>query len=450
MKGSKLITRASVLRGVTLAAIAGLTLGTAACSPAADNNSNSSGDKVTVTVRLWDEQVQKAYEASFKEFESKNPNITVKTVLEPYATYFDKLRTDVSAGNADDIFWVSSSYFQPYADNGSLLPIGSDFDSEKSGWVQAAIDQYTRKDQLWGVPQLTDGGIGLYYNKNLVSKAGVSLENLQWNPSDPSKDTFLKAVQKLTLDSAGRSADDPAFDAKKIVQYGYNASQDLQAIYYNFIGQNGGAFQDGENFVFDSAQSAQAFQYIVDLINKYHVSPGAANSNDNGDFMRDQFIQGKIALFQSGTYNLKNVSDGAKFPWAIAAMPSGPAGAVSVVNNIIAAGNAKTSHKDATTKVLQWLGSADGAKFTGAEGAAVPAVKDAQQAYDSFWKAKNIDVSQFAKAAQGKTISAPTGVNYGAAFNAWKPIFNEIFLGRTPVESGLKQAQEAANKAMKG
>ncbi|NYE95213.1 multiple sugar transport system substrate-binding protein [Psychromicrobium silvestre] len=442
--------KTKILRGLTLGAVGVLALATAACSPAADSGSGSSGDKVTVTVRLWDDQVQKAYDASFKEFESQNPNITVKTVLEPYATYFNKLRTDVSAGNADDIFWVSSSYFQPYADNGSLLPIGSDFDSEKSGWVKAAVDQYTRKDQLWGVPQLTDGGLAVYYNQDMVTKAGVSLDNLQWNPTDPSKDTFLKAVQKLTLDSSGRTADNPAFDPKHIVQYGYNASQDLQAIYYNFIGQNGGAFQDGENFVFDSPQSVQAFQYIVDLINKYHVSPGAENSNDNGDFMRDQFIQGKIALFQSGTYNLKNVSDGAKFKWAVAPMPSGPAGAVSVVNNIIAAGNAKTTHKDATTKVLQWLGSTEGAKFIGAEGAAVPAVTGAQDSYASFWKAKNVDVSQFAKAAQGKTISAPIGTNYGAAANAWKPIFNEIFLGRTPVEAGLKQAQDAANKAMKG
>ncbi|ABY23439.1 sugar ABC transporter [Renibacterium salmoninarum ATCC 33209] len=433
-----------------VAVVAASTLTATACSPAADNGGTASGDKVTVSVRLWDEQVQKAYESSFKEFESQNPGIQVKTVLEPYTTYFNKLRTDVSAGNADDVFWISSSYFSPYADNGSLLPIGSEFDSAKSGWVPAAVSQYTRNDKLWGVPQLTDGGIGVYYNKDLVAKAGVSLDNLSWNPTDPAQDTFLKAAQKLTLDSAGRTADDPAFDANNIVQYGYNASQDLQAIYYNFIGQNGGAFQDGEKFVFASPQSAQAFQYIVDLINKYHVSPGAANSNDNGDFMRDQFIQGKISMFQSGTYNLANVTQGAKYPWAIAPMPTGPAGAVSVVNNIIAAGNAKTAHKDATTKVLQWLGSTEGAKFIGAEGAADPAVTGAQDAYSSYWKAKDVDVSVFAKAAEGKTIQAPVGTNYGAAVNAWKPIFSEIFLGRTPVVSGLQQAQDAANKAIAG
>ncbi|MCU1572829.1 MAG: sugar transporter [Micrococcaceae bacterium] len=437
-------------RGAAAAAgVAAMALAVTACSPAAENNSSSSNSgNTTVTVRLWDEQVQKAYDTSFKQFESENPGITVKTVLEPYSTYFDKLRTDVSGGNADDIFWVSSSYFAPYADNGNLMEIGSAFDAAKSGWVPAAVDQYTRNGKLWGVPQLTDGGIADYYNKDLVAKAGVDVSNLEWNPTDPSKDTFLKAAQKLTLDANGKTADDPAFDANNIVQYGFNASQDLQAIYYNFIGSNGGAFQDGEKFVFANDQSVQAFQYIVDLINKYHVAPSAADTNDNGDFLRDQFIQGKVALFQSGTYNLKNVADGAKFDWAVAPMPAGPKGRVSVVNNIIAAGNAKTAHQDATQKVLQWLGSKDGAEFIGAEGAAVPAVTDAQGPYEKFWQNKNIDVSQFAKAAEGTTISAPVGSNYGAAANAWKPIFNEIFLGRTPVKEGLKQAQDAANAAM--
>ncbi|HEV7167789.1 MAG TPA: sugar ABC transporter substrate-binding protein [Micrococcaceae bacterium] len=438
-------------KGAALAAgAAALAMVASGCSPAAPNGSgNSSGGNTTVTVRLWDDQVQKAYDASFKQFESQNPGITVKTVLEPYSTYFDKLRTDVSGGNADDIFWISGSYFAPYADNENLMSIGSDFDSEKGGWVPAAVDQYTRNGKLWGVPQLTDGGIAVYYNKDMLAKAGVDPSNLTWDPTDPSKDTFLKAAKKLTLDAKGHTADDPAFDPNHIVQYGYNASQDLQAIYYNFIGSNGGAFQDGEDFVFASDKSAQAFQYIVDLINKYHVSPSAADTNDNGDFMRDQFIQGKVAMFQSGTYNLKNVSDGAKFGWSIAPMPAGPDGRVSVVNNIIAAGNAKTAHKDATTKVLQWLGSADGARFIGAEGAAVPAVTDAQSSYNDYWQSQNVDASQFAKAAQGKTISAPIGSNYGAAFNAWKPIFNEIFLGRTPVKEGLQKAQDAANAAMK-
>ncbi len=440
-------------RRTFVAAVASaMALGAAGCSPAQQSQPTTSGGAATtVTVRLWDEQVKKAYDDSFAEFHKQNPDITVKTTLVPWADYFTKLRTDVSGGNADDIFMMNGSYLQPYVDSGDLLEIGADFDSQKSDWVQAAVEQYTRNGKLWGVPQLTDGGIAVYYNKKLLSDAGITpeqLTGLKWAPGGGSDDTLLPILKKLTVDANGKRGDESGFNGSKPKQWGYSAAQDLQGIYYNFIGSNGGQFQDTSGkFVFGSAESAGAFQYLVDLINKYKVSPAASNTNDNGDFTRDQFLQGKIALFQSGVYNLKNVSDGAKFDWGIAPLPAGPKGAVSVVNSVIVAGNAKSKNLDATKKVLQWMGSTEGAKFIGSSGAAMPAVTSAQAAFDEFWKSKNVDPSQFA--AQGKlpSIPAPAGENYSAAFNAWKPTFDEIFLGRTPVADGLKKAEAAANKA---
>ncbi|MEZ5088874.1 MAG: extracellular solute-binding protein [Micropruina sp.] len=95
--------------GAVAAAVA---IGTAGCSPAQQSAPSpaASGPATTITVRLWDEQVQKAYDASFAEFTKQNPNITVKTVLVPWADYFTKLRNDVSGGNADDIFMMNGSY----------------------------------------------------------------------------------------------------------------------------------------------------------------------------------------------------------------------------------------------------------------------------------------------------------------------------------------------------
>ncbi|WP_028281431.1 sugar ABC transporter substrate-binding protein [Arthrobacter sp. H5] len=428
-----------------LASAAVVALSATSCSPAADQGGTADGDQVTVTVRLWDEQVQAAYEKSFEQFESANEDINVETVIVPFANYTEKLRTDVSAGNVDDIFWVNSSTFGAYADSGNLLEIGSEFDSLKGDWVPAAIEQYTRDDVLWGVPQLTDGGIAMYYNKTMIEEAGVDLTDLSWHPTDPAQDTFLPAMQKLTVDAEGRTAEDPEFDASQIEQYGYNAALDLQAIYFNYIGSNGGTFQEDETFTFAGDKSVEAFQYVVDLINEHQVSPSAANTNDNGSFSRDQFLQGNMAVFQSGTYNLKNVSDGADFEWGIAPIPAGPEGRVSVVNNIIAAGNPDSENLEATTRVLQWMGSAEGASFIGAEGAALPAVVGAQDAYSEYWEAQGADPSQFALAAEGETIGAPVGANFNEAATAWTPIFNEIFLGRTPVGEGLQEAEDLAN-----
>ncbi|MBA2768417.1 MAG: sugar ABC transporter substrate-binding protein [Sporichthyaceae bacterium] len=436
-------------RALALTAALLLAGGTAACSPSAskDEDKQASGS-TTVTVRIWDDQVAKAYQASFDAFTKANPDIAVKINLVPFADYFTKLPLDVSSGDIDDIFWLNSSPFGGLADSGALMNIDEVLADEKAGWVQAAVDQYTRDGVLWGVPALTDGRIVVYYNTKLVEEAGVDPANLTWSP-DPAADTFLAAAKKLTKDSAGKTADEPGFDAKKIDQYAFNAANDLGAIYYNFIGSNGGKFQaeDG-SFVFAEDKSAEAVQYLVDLINKHYVAPSAADTNDNGDFSRDKFLQGKMALFQSGTYNLKNIADGATFDWGIAPLLEGPAGRVSVVNSIIAAGNAKTQHKTATVKVLKWLGSAEGATFLGQSGAALPAVTDAQDSYYEFWEKEQVDTTQFGEASGSDTIEPPFGPKFIDANNAYNPIFKEIFAGRTPVREGLQKAQDAANDAI--
>jgi len=435
---------------LAVSAALALTAATAACSPSASKDqSQASAGQTTVTVRIWDDQVLKPYQASFDAFTKANPDIAVKINLVPFADYFTKLPLDISGGGIDDIFWLNSSPFGALADSGALINIDQTLPDDKAGWVKAAVDQYTRKGVLWGVPALTDGRSVVYYNKKLVADAGVDLANLTWSP-DPASDTFLPAAKKLTKDSAGKAADQAGFDAKKVDQYAFNAANDLGAIYFNFIGSNGGKFQaqDG-SFVFAQDRSAQAISYVVDLINKEHVAPSAADTNDNGDFSRDKFLQGKMALFQSGTYNLKNVADGAKFDWAIAPMLKGPAGRVSVVNSVIAAGNAKTQHKDATVKVLKWLGSKEGASFVGQTGAALPAVTAAQQSYYDYWKGKKVDTTPFGESSGTTTIEAPFGAKFLDANNAYNPIFKEIFAGRLPVATGLQKAQDAANNASK-
>lgn len=450
---------AHVSRRVVLGGFASLSaLAIAGCSPSAQQNQgggvSSSGPAVTVTVRLWDEQVQAAYEEGFAAFTQQNPNITVKTTLVPWDDYFTKMRTDIGGGSADDIFLMNGSYIEPYITSNNLIEIGSDYDDVKAEWLPAAVEQYSTDGKLWGVPQLTDGGIGIYYNTKLLDEAGLKpedLADLTWTPDGGAGDTFLPVVQKLTVDESGKRGDEDGFDGSKPKQWGYSAAQDLQGIYYNFLGSAGGRFQDDQNnFVFDSPEGQQAFGYIVDLINKHKVSPAASNTNDNGDFTRDQFLQGKIALFQSGIYNLKNVADGADFEWGIAPMPAGPKGRVSVVNNVVICGNAATKNAEAVGKVLHWLGSVEGATFVGKSGAGLPAVVGAQESYAATWKEKDIDPSQFAKAGEGHTIAAPAGSNYSAALTAWKPSFDEMFLGRKPVAEALKTAQEAANKAMNG
>ncbi|BBX23148.1 sugar ABC transporter substrate-binding lipoprotein UspC [Mycolicibacter terrae] len=437
--------RFSTLFAVGVAALAAL-LGVAAVL-LDDVSTRSAAGKTVVTVRLWDEQVAAAYRQSFAAFNRAHPGIEVRANVVSYATYFDTLRTDVAGGGADDIFWLSDAYLAGYAGSGRLMAI----DADGADWEPSVVGQFTRGGTLWGVPQLTDAGIAVYYNAELLAAAGVDpagLAQLRWDPHG-SGDTLRPLVAELTRDAAGRSAGTPGFDHRRIKQWGYNAANDPQGIYLNYIGSAGGVFQRGDEFAFDNPAAVAAFEYLVGLINVDHVAPPASETNTNGDFSRNQFLAGKMALFQSGTYNLAAVAEQAAFDWGVAMLPRGPEGSrVSVTNGIAAAGNAASPHPEAVRKVLAWLGSREGNQYLARHGAAIPAVLSAQRVYFDYWAHRGVDVTPFFAVLAGARIPAPGGFEgFPAGNQAIKPYFDEMFLGRADVATTLRKAQDAANAA---
>jgi multiple sugar transport system substrate-binding protein len=414
-----------------------------------DYSGEPHGGKIVVRVRLWADQISAAYRQSFDAFTRAHPNIEVRTNIVAYSTYFDTLRTDVAGGSADDIFWLSNAYLAAYADGGRLLNIGKILGpGAASDWEPAVVDQFTRGGALWGVPQLTDAGIALYYNADLLGGAGVDpdqLDSLRWSPN--ADDTLRPLLARLTVDANGNAAGTPRFDAGRVRQWGYNAANDPQGIYLNYIGSAGGVFQRSDEFAFDNPAAVAAFRYLVGLINDDHVAPPASDTNDNGDFSRNQFLAGRMALFQSGTYNLEPVARDARFRWGVAMMPAGPVGRVSVTNGIAAAGNSATKHPDAVRQVLAWMGSGEGNAYLGRRGAAIPAVLSAQRVYFDYWAAEGIDVKPFFSVLDGPRIPAPGGAGFAAGNTALQSHFDEMFLGRGDVAATLKRAQAAANAA---
>jgi multiple sugar transport system substrate-binding protein len=438
--------RFSTLFALGLALIAALLAATAVLF---DVTARPHGGKTVVTVRLWDEQVAAAYRQSFAAFNRAHPGIEVQTNVVSYSTYFTTLRTDVAGGSADDIFWISNAYLAGYADSGRLVDIGKTLGPKAaSAWEPSVVDQFTRGGTLWGVPQLTDAGIAVYYNADLLTAAGVdvaALTALRWSPHGG--DTLRPMLDRLTVDADGRTAATAGFDAERVRQWAYNAANDAQGIYLNYIGSAGGLFQDGDRFAFDNPGAVEAFTYLVKLIHDDHVAPPASETNDNGDFSRNQFLAGRMALFQSGTYNLATIAGQAGFRWGVAMLPAGPRGRVSVTNGIAAAGNAASAHPDAVRQVLAWMGSAEGNQYVGRRGSAIPAVRSAQQVYFDYWLSKGVDVRPFFAVLDGPRIAAPGGTGFAAGNQVLKPYFDEMFLGRSDIATTLRRAQDAANTA---
>ena len=424
--------------------VVALILSLGACAPAREH----------LTFRLWDPQVAEAYRSSLDAFEMES-GFEVDLVVVPWADYWTQLRLDIASGTVDDVFWTNAANFQDYAAIGAILPVTENQRrAQESGWVAAVVDQYAIDGTLWGVPQITDPGIAMLYNADILAEAGIDpddLGELSWDPYAPD-DSLRAAARALTIDSANLHPGEAGFQADRVRQYGFGAANDLNAVLLQFLAGNGSAWQDGDDFVFADTRGVAAIEYLVALINSDYVAPNAADTNPpaGGDFVRDQFLQGNVALFPTGAYNLANVAESADFTWGIAPFPTGPEGRHSVTNGVVAAASAVSDNSEGQAALLAWLGSAEGQVAIGESGAALPACLDAQQAYRDVWADRGVDLSPMLDILESETVQAPQGARYASASRAMEQTLNEVFLGRVDVAVGLRDAQRAGNGAMDG
>lgn len=416
---------------------AGLAAAGTACSPAGSGGgaSSSGGGDKTLTFRLWDEAAASAYEESFRAFnEQSGWKVEIQTVS--WADYWTKLPLDVSSGDMADVYWMNSANYVEFQRSGNLLAIDDVVDTDPSTWEQAVVDLYTRDGKLWGVPQIWDS-IALFYNKDLVEKAGVDPTALSFDPAADT-DPLREAGTKLLETGEG--------------VFGFNAQADRQAIIGPFLASNGATWEKDDRYVFASEEGIAVFDYLSRLINELKIAPSAADTNPNGDFSRDLFVQGKLGLFQSGPYSLAPIAEGAgeDVPWGIAPMVAGPAGAKSLVHGVTAVGNAKAddAKQEGIAELLTWLGSAEGQTPLGESGVSFPAAKDAQQSFIDYWDGQGQDVTVFVEAAKNPA-PADTGSKANAGLTATLPIFQEILAGRLSAEEGVPQAEDKGNAAMR-
>jgi multiple sugar transport system substrate-binding protein len=330
----------------------------------------------------------------------------------------------------------------------NLSPLIKQSNIDMSQYYQALVNEWSYQGNVYGLPKDWDT-IAVLYNKQMFQKAGLPAPtNMTWNPTDGG--TFLQLAQKLTLDQNGKHPTDPGFDPSHISQYGYVSENNAQEGFWNFIAMNGGTLLDkqfGQSFQLNQPPAQQALQFLVDLINKYHVSPSAAETNNNGGVAEQLFEGSKAAMITAGDWELSGVSQQTKIPWGVVALPAGPNGVVSVFNGLTDAVYAKTQHPQEAWELEQWLGSSQSEQILGSGGYVWPGVKSVDQPFLQAWQKKGIDVTPFFKEAQGTTITFPITFGYNEASTDINNIFNQMYLGQLSVQQATSQAVQQANQA---
>ncbi|HUX86206.1 MAG TPA: sugar ABC transporter substrate-binding protein [Chloroflexota bacterium] len=260
----------------------------------------------------------KIYNTLISTFEKQNPSITV-TYTPITAQYWPTLLTRAAGGVAPDAFWMNAQNQGAWAARNQLLDLGPLATSAKydfSDFFKAGVTAYTWEGKLRALPSQVDNR-GLFFNQTMFEKASVKLPALDYQDKTWTWSTFLDAAQHLTQKTASQR--DPT-------QYGY-------LVETNFIDYSPWVWAAGGHFMSEDRTASKmtdpatvaAFQFLQDLIQKYHVAPTPdALSTQNADVL---FSLGKIGMttetISKTTYYRSQIKG---FTWDAGALPAGNAG----------------------------------------------------------------------------------------------------------------------------
>ncbi len=286
-----------------------------------DSQAGGKEEPVEITFTYWGSGAEKAaIEASIGTFEKAYPNIKVKAMHIPNEDFLTKLNAMIAAGETPDISY-SASWKCQFGEDGLIYNF---FDLIKDN-PDISADDYL--DTCWwnwsptesAGPIMANVTLSLMYNKDMFAEAGVELppttveEAWSW-------DEFVDVAKQLTIDTSGRNAKDPNFDANNIKQYGITYSPNWN-VYMPFIYSNGGGYlsQDMKEFGLNQPEAAKAIQNFADLINVHHVAPTSIQSNSM-PAAATALASRQSAMYLDGSWHHLDLSESG-INWGVGVLP---------------------------------------------------------------------------------------------------------------------------------
>jgi multiple sugar transport system substrate-binding protein len=295
------LSRRNFLKGTLAVSSVGLL---AACiAPQAGTSGGTeqggSSEQPTVVVESRTGESQEAWFNQINDwFAEENPDIAIEMRYTPYSEYRQKMTIGLAGGTVGDIIWtVAGIDYEEYVGKGILHDITDLVASDNYDLGQfypSAIATGTMAEKIYGLPVILHPNFAVIaLNQDLFEKAGLPLLD---DTADTS--TILPIAQKLTIDSAGRPADDPAFDPEQTVQFGLDAGGAWygHAVYWwDIISSFGGTTlnEEGTKTTLLEPEAIAAMQWLADLRHALHVSPAPGQIVQSPEAM---FVNGQIAM----------------------------------------------------------------------------------------------------------------------------------------------------------
>lgn len=284
------MTRLRRILSLILSAIIVLSFAACGSSSSTTQQQNSqtttkAAEQKNLTWATWaisEEALKPTYMSMITTFMDKNPDVKIEAVSYPYAQYKDQLIISATAGNAPDIAHIKSEWMPELKNLGALQDLTNVMSDElKADYFPAILAGATENGKINAAPWFNNP-YALYYNKNLLKKAGISDLPKNW-------DELMEAAGKIS--ALGKDE-----NGNKIYGYAIPTSKNEPGAGYNFFPQMwayGGDFSDKDgNIVINSPANVAAFKTAQDLL-KNEISPNGSTFKD----LRNLFAQGIIGFY---------------------------------------------------------------------------------------------------------------------------------------------------------
>jgi multiple sugar transport system substrate-binding protein len=244
---------------------------------------------------------QQVYQDLLKDFQGKNPTITVDVIWEPggSAEVAAKITSLLAGGTPPDSFWVHSYSTLDFSAQNVLADLTS-FAKEKGfdlgAFYKAPLDDFRWQGQLLAIPRETSTLV-MFYNKGQWAQNGVKelTADSTWND-------WLEAAKKLTKD-------DP--NGKVFGTYASTSAFNV----FQMIWQNGGELMNAQRTqaMLDSPAAIEAAQFIADMRTKSRLSPLA--SDYTGQTLTQFFMSGRMGSYTTGQSLALELQKNKPFEW---------------------------------------------------------------------------------------------------------------------------------------
>jgi len=190
--------RQFLLGGLGLAAAA-TTMGLTGCAPGSSESGGGGGDAGTadLTFAWWGNDVRnKNTTAAIDAYSAANPGVKIAPQPGEWASYWDKLATQVAGNTAPDIIQMDMAYIAEYGNRGALLDL-SDVDTSK--FVDGTVDSGKINDTMNGI----NAGINclvVMTNPKIFEKAGMDVPDDKTWTWDSLVDTAAEVSKKAKVD----------------------------------------------------------------------------------------------------------------------------------------------------------------------------------------------------------------------------------------------------------